>query len=634
MKTPQFETPWDTDTSRISGWTRKHWDEAFRLQMAAIMDSASEAGARQRLPGPRSHHGLDADELEGFTRSFIMAGPWLHTSETGRFSWNGEVYDVAAFYRRGLLAGTDPGHPEYWGDIYDYAQHLVECASLAWALYLAKDHLWEPLSESEKKQIAAYLNQCNGVKYHQNNWLLFNLVTNAVLKKLKMPYSQEKIDKNLNAVNHMYMGNGWYRDGDVDRIDYYNAWAFLYYYLIWVYLDGDSKPDVAEEHRQRACDFAVQLPYFIAGDGGMPCFGRSMIYRFAILAPLTLGRAMGIFNGVLTDGLIRSVSGSVMKFYFSEPILTDSEHLSMGFLRPNDAMLEHYSCGGSPYWSSKAFHLLMLPEDETFWQTDEDDLPINRGDFMQPLNPSGLQLAGECSSGHVWMANQKSRHDNPEYNAKYTHFAYSSVFSYESRKIHGSFNCDNVLQWSEDGINWRQRWKMEHLKNEEGFASSRYILHDVDEEGMIWTGQIIRPWGYVTIHNIRCTKPLSFREGGFPLGWDDGDAEIFRDRSIYWAKKGNRVSTVINLVGWDGTEENSGFADEVSGSNVRYRQSRVPSLYRKTGEGRFVLMTAVHTGFEGESAEELRSLVSEVCIEKNVASMKIQGVPVSITIGE
>ena len=106
MKTPDFESPWDYSVSRISGWTREHWDEAFRMQMAAIMDSASRAGSRQRLSGPRSHHGKDADELEGFTRSFIMAGPWLQTSKTGRFEWEGRDFDVAAFYRRGLLAGT------------------------------------------------------------------------------------------------------------------------------------------------------------------------------------------------------------------------------------------------------------------------------------------------------------------------------------------------------------------------------------------------------------------------------------------------------------------------------------------------------------------------------------------------
>ncbi|RKX89117.1 MAG: hypothetical protein DRZ90_17450, partial [Spirochaetes bacterium] len=125
MKTPLFETSWNHSVSRISGWTREHWDEAFKMQMAVIMDSASAAGSRQRLPGPRSHHGLDADELEGFTRSFIMAGPWLYSSTTGCFEWKDRNYDVASFYRRGFLAGTDPNHPEYWGDIYDYAQHLV-----------------------------------------------------------------------------------------------------------------------------------------------------------------------------------------------------------------------------------------------------------------------------------------------------------------------------------------------------------------------------------------------------------------------------------------------------------------------------------------------------------------------------
>jgi hypothetical protein len=108
----------------------------FFALMKGIVESASPGGARQRIPGPRSHHGLLADELEGFTRSMIMAGPWLHGSKTGTYTWKGVKVDVATFYRKGILAGTDPKHPEYWGDIVDYAQHLVEMAALAWGLYL------------------------------------------------------------------------------------------------------------------------------------------------------------------------------------------------------------------------------------------------------------------------------------------------------------------------------------------------------------------------------------------------------------------------------------------------------------------------------------------------------------------
>src|SRR5208282_6566733 len=106
MKKLILKTPLDRKLSPITGWTRKHWEEVFYALMKGIVDSASPGGARQRIPGPRSHHGLLADELEGFTRSMFLSGPWLHSSKVGAYSWKGQKVDVAGFYRRGILAGT------------------------------------------------------------------------------------------------------------------------------------------------------------------------------------------------------------------------------------------------------------------------------------------------------------------------------------------------------------------------------------------------------------------------------------------------------------------------------------------------------------------------------------------------
>ena len=72
MKRVEFETPLDYSRSRLTGITREHWLEASQTLMKGIMENASPLYARQRIPGPRSHHGLLADELEGFTRSFII----------------------------------------------------------------------------------------------------------------------------------------------------------------------------------------------------------------------------------------------------------------------------------------------------------------------------------------------------------------------------------------------------------------------------------------------------------------------------------------------------------------------------------------------------------------------------------
>ena len=641
MKRMRFINPLDYKKSSITGITREHWLEAFYQLVKGIIDNASPNCARQLIPGQRSHHGLLADELEGFTRSFIMVGPWLATRDRGYFEYMGEKVDVVDFYRRGILAGTDPSNPEYWGEITDYAQHLVEMASLAWSLFLSKKHIWDSFSEKEKKQVADYLFSCTRVKYHRNNWLLFNVVTNAVLKKLGMPYSQKQIDENIGVCDSMYIGNGWYRDGDVNRIDYYNAWAFHYYYLIWVFLDGDSKPELAKVHIDRINKFFNNFLYFIDGEGAVPVFGRSMIYRFGYLAPFALALKMNALN--VPKGLVKTVFNSTFKFFFSREILTDDNFLSMGFIHPCEDMLEHYSCGGSPYWAVKAFNILLLPEDDSFWSAGEEKLPIQSKDFKHPINEAGFILVGDKKSGHVQLINQKSHHDNPDYNAKYTKFAYSSVFSYEARKIYGNYNCDNVLQFSDDGVRYRQRWKMETLYVTDSFSASTYPIYEVDEDGSITSYIILKDDFMINIHLVEATKPLFFREGGYPLGYNSGEPTIVSGDDYEAAFIDNRISFIRTLYGYNRKFKAAPFAGDIAGSNVRYRFSVVPVVAyipheryvaaKETGPSIFASMVCGRVGYD--LPEQINRLLRDFSVRgKNIFIRFYDGEEVFLQVGD
>ncbi|MFW6208357.1 MAG: DUF2264 domain-containing protein [Spirochaetota bacterium] len=609
MRRIEFQTPFDYSSSRYSGFTRAHYNEIFSQLMAAIIDNASPGAARQLISGPRSHHGRLADELEGFTRSFIMAGPWLSQRSEPDFELQGRRYDVADFYRKGILNGTNPQHPEYWGDIVDYAQHLVEMASLAWSLYLARTHIWDRFSDAQKQQVADYLHQCTQAQYHQNNWLLFNVVTNAVLKKLGMPYSQEQIDQNIAACEHMYIGGGWYRDGNINRIDYYNAWAFHYYYLIYTILEGEEHPELAQKHKDRIKEFARALPYFISDDGSAPCFGRSMIYRFAYLAPLALGYSLGALD--ISVGELRSMFNMSLKFFFSREILTDLGHLSMGFLRPAAGVLEHYTCGGSPYWAVKALNILMIPPDDLFWSAAEEPLPIHKDSFSVPLKEAGLLLVGDTRSGHIQLINHKSYHDKDEYNAKYTNFSYSSIFTYDSRAVYGSFNSDSSLQWSEDGIFFHQRWQMENLYCEKDFAASRYPLHEADPDGQAATWTIVKDGVLVHIHNVTTSRPgIRFRQGGYPLGYDSGRPELRSCPAAEMARIDERYTLLANLEGFTRQVPAVPFHDQLNGVNTRYVQSITPRLeYRSAAPGSFLLAAAVYANRGRETDDQLCALI-------------------------
>ena len=149
---------------------------------------------------------------------------------------------MAAFYRQGVLSGTDPASPEYWGEVTDYAQHLVELSSLAWGLWQSRQHIWDTFTRGERDQVAAYLGQGVGKKYHPNNWQLFNVMVNTFLKGEGYPYDAEELRVYLANVESYYLGDGWYKDGGHHQLDFYTAWTFHYYRVISVKTSAQPVP--------------------------------------------------------------------------------------------------------------------------------------------------------------------------------------------------------------------------------------------------------------------------------------------------------------------------------------------------------------------------------------------------------
>jgi len=636
MKGLALVTPYDHEASAVSGWTRKHWEESFMRLWSPVARSASSHKARQFIPGPRSHHGRVADELEGFTRSFIMAAPWLSSSDADSFDLDGVRYDVAGFYREGILAGTDPADPEYWGDPVDYAQHLVEMASLAWGLWQSRARIWECFSMAERTQVAGYLQACTKVKYHANNWLLFNVVTNAALKRLGMPYNQEQIDQNLGFCEGMYLGDGWYQDGDVPRIDYYNAWAFHYYYLIWAVLDGASQPELARAHVQRAEKFLASFSHLMAIDGATPCFGRSEIYRFAFIAPIALLAMAGDEGSGRLFGTLRSVADLGLKWFLTKPVTSADGHLSLGYIGACADMLEHYSCGGSPYWAAKAFNLLALPAGHPFWRRPEEPLPSQRGAGAIALPAAGFTIASS-QSGQTILLNHKARHDKPEYNDKYTKFAYASAFPYQARHIYGNSDCDAVLQFSSDGAAWHQRWTMRTIACGEIGGASVYPLHEADPAGEACTVSLILGDLIVHLHQIRAAKALRLREGGFACGSDlcpPATASLPADEatglgpaeaaSADGGAAPGRISLIRSLGGWTLARAAEGFAQDRVGSNVRYAFSAVPRLEAQALPGQPLLLASLVIGRVGpDTVGQLAASVTSAALDARPGELRL-----------
>ena len=91
-----------------------------------------------------------------------------------RVLWAGDGNDAEfeEVYRKGLTAGTDEENEEYWGGFHAFDQRFVEMAAMAYGLILAPDKVWEPLSDKEKDNLAAWLYGINQYELPVCNWVL------------------------------------------------------------------------------------------------------------------------------------------------------------------------------------------------------------------------------------------------------------------------------------------------------------------------------------------------------------------------------------------------------------------------------------------------------------------------------
>jgi hypothetical protein len=359
--------------------------ESLLKPLVALMKSGK---ADLPLRGQASNHGVQADRLESFARPCLLAAHWL-ASEDGTAD-NLSRKQVSAWFREGLIAGTNPASPEFWGPAANHHQHVVEMAALTLALQAARSQLWEPLTKAERDQVARWLASIRGAGLHRNNHMFFNVMTLAFLgqegygRAADSPVTRHLMD----VLESMAIGGGWFIDGMNETVDYYQAYAFHYYGLWWARLYGHADSNRAKRWKDWAAQFLKDYVHFFAASGENPPFGRSMCYRFAASAPFGLAEACGI--SPIPPGQARRVCTRNLDFFLSRPIFQDQGALSLGWVDEFAEVTEAYSCAGSPYWAAKGFAPLLLPRNHAFWRAKEKPLPSENSDFQLAIRQAGL----------------------------------------------------------------------------------------------------------------------------------------------------------------------------------------------------------------------------------------------------
>ena len=391
--------------SPITGWGRAEWARVADGALAAVRPYASPGHARITLPGSEGGYGRAIDGLEGFARTFLMAGFRL-AGERGA-----DPDGLAEWYARGIAAGTDPASPDRWVRLDEHPQAKVEAASIALVLDLTRPWIWDRLDPAVQQRVVDYLAPSVGDStYPRINWVWFRLVVQTFLRSVDGPWSADDMAEDLATHDGFVRQDGWMADGPERAYDHYVGWALHLYPVLWSRMAGAA--DLAAPRRARDTAlldrFLTDAVALVGGDGAPLLQGRSLAYRFAAAAPFWVG-AMAEVPSV-APGLLRRAASGVMRHFADNGAFDERGLLTLGWHGPWPALAQSYSGPGSPYWASKGMLGLALPADHPVWTATEEPLPVERGDTVLAVRSPGWIVSGTQADGIVRVVNHGTDH--------------------------------------------------------------------------------------------------------------------------------------------------------------------------------------------------------------------------------
>ena len=517
--------------------------------------------------GKASSHGPQADRLESFSRPCLWAAHWLQATPTTFPSAPTEALSrktISEWFRQGLVTGTNPASSEYWGPTQDHHQHSVEMAALVLALEIAREHLWEPLSKNEKEQIGRWFASIRGTKLHPNNHLFFGVLTLSFLEKEGFGKLEDagQIRNWLDELEGMALGNGWFRDGSNQTVDYYNAYAFHYYGLWWGKLFGKNDPARVRRWQDFTRKFLPDYARLFAATGENVPFGRSLTYRFNAVAPVSLAQLCGC--SPLPPGMGRRICSKNLQFFWEHPIRQSQGLLSLGWTDEFPALTERYSCGGSPYWAAKGLVALLIPPADPFWQESDPPLPCEASDFSTALPSAGLfirSVGGEIELINAGSAISKSNTDFGAY--KWGKLSYRTGVGFEVQTPGGAYPLDSSLTARTEDGNLHGRQETKALAVESDHLACSYPLGEAAEleTRLWWKGS----W-QLLLHRYKIRQPCRLLLGGQSLS--SKDAEDLKEKSSFpnlsWKNSTHQV-VLQSLHGF----ANAGARRTISGQQAR-----------------------------------------------------------------
>ena len=535
----------------------------------------SKGNARVRIDAAGAHFDRAAADLEGFARPLWGLAP-LGAGGGDFAHWDR--------YAEGIANGVDPSHPEYWGGVNGRDQRMVELAALGFALALVPEKIWEPLDARARGNLIAYLKHARTFDYADNNWRFFRVLVDIALDRLGATFDRSLTEDYLRELDGFYIADGWYRDGNIRRIDHYVPFAMHFYGLIYSKLVNDDR---AERYRERAVLFAEDFRHWFAPDGATIPFGRSLTYRFACAG---FWSALAFADvEALPWGEIKGLCLRHLRWWADKPIANRDGTLPIGYGYPNLLMSENYNSAGSPYWAFKAFLPLALPETHPFWTAEEK--PQAAEPSIVPLKHPGMVMM----RGNADVVALSSGQENQQMRfgaEKYTKFAYSARYGFSIESDERAFTSaafDSMLAFSDDGLHYRVRETNQEAKLADDTLYAKWSpLPDVTVETWLIPAA---PW-HVRLHKITTPRPLQTAEGGFAIARRDFEADTLSSgKGVAYAIGEEDFSGIIDL---GSTITRDGVAQKAPpNTNLIVAKTLVPQLRGTIPAGETILVSAV-----------------------------------------
>ncbi len=494
--------------------TKRDYEDLMLKLLNPVKPYYTDGKAYLNLGPYNSSYGKKIAGIEGFSRPLWALAAYYADGEEGKDN------SFAKIYREGFTNGTNPFHPEYWGEVSDKEQTLVEMAAMGYALLLAPDTFFCPLDEEVKKNLAEWLCTINDHEVFPNNWELFKVVVNIGLKNVGMPYRDDVIEDALKKLDSWQLEGGWYKDGLNGGSDYYNPFAIHYYSLLYAKFIEKAYPDRSERLKDRARNFAKDFIFWFDRDGAAVAYGRSLTYRFAQVA--FWSALLWADASPFSVGVVKGIINRNLRYWMESPIFDNEGLLTIGYKYPNLIMSEPYNASGSPYWSMKTFLLLALPESHPFFAAEEEPLP--ELEFVHEI-PGPKMIVTNSDKGATLYSLAATVADRTNLFEKYGKFAYSSKYGFsmarDTRSLHTSAP-DSFLV-----IKAKGRYYVDYkLISSELLPDKRLKLVWTPVDG-IEVETVITPYesSHKREHTIKAPYSCEAYETGFAISYLPGETE-------------------------------------------------------------------------------------------------------------